>query len=115
MRTVLVVGHEWRFRVLLRAQLREQGYEALGYETLEEAAAKAARLAPPPAAVVFDTTDAPAEERGSSLVELGERLPVLVVAAAGEQLDLPSVTVLRRPLRVGDVVASINSLLKARP
>ncbi|MFQ5663276.1 MAG: hypothetical protein ACE5HL_05560 [Terriglobia bacterium] len=113
MKTILVVGREWKFRALLRAQLREEGYPALGFATLEEAVVHLASGTPPPAALVFDTTEAPAVEMRAELAALAESRragPVMVVAAAHEQFDWPSLHVLRRPLRLGEVVAAVREL-----
>src|SRR3972149_5130882 len=82
MKTVRVVGRDWKFRALLRAQLLEEGYAALGFETLEEAAAPLG-LGAPPAALVFDTTDALPGSFQPPLTALAARLPVVLVAAAG--------------------------------
>jgi len=110
MKTVLVVGRDWKFRALLRAQLLEEGYAALGFETLEEAAAPLG-LGAPPAALVFDTTDALPGSFQPQLTALAERLPVVLVAAAGEPFDAGAARVLRRPLRLEEVMAELRALL----
>ena len=110
MKTVLVVGRDWKFRALLRAQLLEEGYDALGFETLEEAAAQLV-FDRKPAALVFDTTNALPGSFQAQLTALAERLPVLVAAAAGESLDAGRARLLRRPLRLEDVMAELRALL----
>ncbi len=110
MKTVLVVGRDWKFRALLRAQLLEEGYAPLGFETLEEAVAPLG-LGAEPAALVFDTTDALPGSFPAQLTALAERLPVVVVAAAGEAFDAGAARVLRRPLRIEDVMAELRALL----
>jgi len=109
MKTVLVVGRDWKFRALLRAQLREEGYEALGFETLAEAAEEIGRSAPPPAALVFDTAAAPSAEL-ERLAALAAPVPLLVVAAAQENVTAPRARVLHRPLPLGQVVAAVRTL-----
>ncbi len=109
MKTVLVVGREWKFRALLRAQLREEGYEALAFETLEDAEAEQAGAA----ALVFDTTDAGAEWL-PALRRL-EHLPVVVVAGAEEWLEIERATILRRPLSVGDIVSVVREVISGQP
>ncbi|MBI4466304.1 MAG: hypothetical protein HY656_02600 [Acidobacteria bacterium] len=111
MKTILVVGRDWKFRALLRAQLREDGYNALGFATLEEATEPLAS-SPPPVALVFDTSDASPVEIRTELPGLAARLPVVVVAAADEPLDA-SLRALRRPLRVEDVAAAVKALVSA--
>ena len=110
MKTILVVGREWKFRALLRAQLLEEGYAALGFETLEEAAAQLG-LGAEPAALVFDTTNALPGSFKPQLNALAERVPVVVVAAAGESFDAGGARLLRRPLRLEDVMAELRALL----
>lgn len=109
MKTVLVVGRDWKFRALLRAQLREEGFDALGFETLEAAAAELAGATP--AAMVFDTAEAPAHEL-TQLPALSEKLFVLVVASAGEPLALPAAHILRRPVQLGQLVAALASRIR---
>lgn len=109
MKTVPVVGRDWKVRALLRAELREQSYEALGCETLADARAQLDACSPPPVALVFDTSDAPEAEIKTELPALAERVPVLVIAGAQEQFDDPRFTVFRRPVRLGDVVAAVNA------
>jgi DNA-binding response OmpR family regulator len=110
MKTILVVGREWKFRALLRAQLLEEGYAALGFETLEEAAAQVSQ-GEPPAALVFDTTDALPGSFQPQLAALAGRLPVVVVAAADESLDTAGARILHRPLRLEDVMAELRAVL----
>lgn len=110
MKTILVVGRDWKFRALLRAQLREENFEALGCETLEEAAAHLGPGSPPPAALVFDTTGTDAAETRPQLTALAGRLPVVVVAAAHEEFPAPPLRVLRRPVRLEEVLAAVKSM-----
>lgn len=112
MKTVLVVGRDWKFRSLLRAQLREENFEALGFESLADAADEAVAGAPEKvAALVYDTTDAPSEETGPLLTALVGRVPIIVVAAAQEAISEASLTVLRRPVQLSEVVAAVRRLV----
>jgi DNA-binding response OmpR family regulator len=115
MKTVLVVGRDWQFRALLRAQLREDGYEALGLATLEEAAQTIAQMPSTPAVVVFDTTGAPASECLGRLQDLARRAAVIVVASAREEVDVPGAQVLHRPLSVGLVVTEVKRVVEFTP
>jgi DNA-binding response OmpR family regulator len=107
MKTVLVVGRDWKFRALLRAQLREEGYDALGFETLREAESEAAGAA----ALVFDTTDAQPADWQPALQRLAAQLPVVVVAGATEEANVPGAKVLRRPLSVADILGAVRKLV----
>ena len=109
MKTVLVVGREWKFRALLRAQLREEGYEALALETLKDAEAEGAGAA----ALIFDTTDTNVEDFAPTLRRLAEYLPVVVVAAAEERLDIARITLLRRPISLADIISVVRELTAA--
>lgn len=110
MKAIFVVGREWRFRTLLRAQLREQGYDARGFETLAEVA-EALVSTPAPGLVVFDTTDSDAAETAAHLREWAERLPVLVIASAQEDVPPGAARVLRRPVSIGQVTELLDELL----
>jgi DNA-binding NtrC family response regulator len=111
MKTIFVVGWEWRFRALLRAQLREQGYDAQGFETLAEAA-EALVSAPAPALVVFDTTDSDAAETATYLREWAGRLPVVLIAGTQEEVPSGAAHVLRRPATIGQITTLVAELLK---
>ena len=110
MKTVLVVGHEWKFRALVRAQLREEGFEALGFDSLNDAQEEITRTTPQPELIIFNTTAASPEEK-QQLAELAERLPVLVVAAAQEPLGSARLQVLRRPVTVDTVVKEAGRIV----
>lgn len=111
MKTVLVVGRDWKFRALLRAQLREEGFDALGFETLADAEAALSTCAPPPAAFIFDTAEAPPAEL-AQLPALSEKLPLLVVASAGESLPIPEENAVRRPVQIGLLVATLAQRIR---
>ena len=111
MKTILVVGREWKFRALLRAQLREEGYEALAFETLQDAEAERAGAA----ALLFDTTGFKPEEWQRQLAQLAATLPVVLVAAADERVDIASARVLRRPVRLADIVSAVQEVINTRP
>jgi len=111
MKTVFVVGRDWKFRALLRAELREEGYDARGFETLEEAATQ---LDARPAALVFDTAESAAAD-AKELAQLATRLRVLVIAAADEPLPATEARVLRRPVPLAAIVAVVRELSGAAP
>jgi DNA-binding response OmpR family regulator len=108
-REVLVVSRDRNFRSLVRAQLREERIEALGFETLE-----AASEAENPSALVFDLSGA-SEEEFSLIRNRLVQIPAVVIASAGEQLDLPGAQVLRRPVSIGEVVTAVRTATQLRP
>jgi len=111
MKTILVVGREWKFRALLRAQLREEGYDALGFETLQDAESEATGAA----ALIFDTSEASPTDWQPVLQRLATQLPVVIVAGAPEEVNVPGAKLLRRPLSLGDIVAVVRELASAGP
>jgi DNA-binding response OmpR family regulator len=106
MKTILVVGRAWKFRALLRAQLREEGYQALGFETLQDAETESSGAA----ALVFDTTDTQPTDWQPVLRRLQATLPAIVVSSATEELNVPAAKVLRRPLSLGDIIRVVREL-----
>lgn len=104
---IWVVSADWKFRALVRAELRERGYEAHGYENLDAAAAElgAGRI---PAVLVVDISEEGAEAIARSLARWAAHASVVLVAGGtGGELEVPpGVVVLRRPLKVEDVVAA---------
>ena len=113
MPTVFVIGQDWQLRANVRAELREQGVEALGMESLDDAA-KAIAAGTIPAAVVFDAADEAVSE--PALTNLARRVPVILVAS--RTTAAPSLegiaAVLWRPVRVGEVVEQVKQVLKGQ-
>ena len=113
MPTVFVIGEDWHLRANVRAELREQGIEALGMETLD-AAEQALAQGSVPDAIVIDINSGPAA--GASLAAFARHAPLLVVAsrtAAVPAFD-SAVAILWRPVSVGEVVEKILQFLKGQ-
>jgi DNA-binding response OmpR family regulator len=113
MPTVFVIGEDWHLRANVRAELRNQGIEALGMETLDDAAQALARGAVPDA-IVLDASCRPIAD--AKLAEFARHAPLIVVAsrtAAAPALDAAA-AVLWRPVRVGEVVEKVRELLKGQ-
>lgn len=111
MPAVFVIGEDWNFRAGVRAELREQGIEALGMATIDDAAQALAR-GTLPAAVVLDASAKDA--RNPAVALLAKRVPVLLVVSRMEPAPewKEAAAVLWRPVRVGDVVARVKQLLE---
>ncbi len=108
---VFVIGKDWTLRAGVRAELREMGVEALGMESVDDAArAIAGGIAP--SAVVLEATTGDAASPAMSL--LAKRVPLLVVASRTEPTTAieGAAAVLYRPVRVGEVVARVQRLLQ---
>jgi DNA-binding response OmpR family regulator len=106
---VFVIGEDWTLRSLVRAELRERGVEALGMETPDEAA-QAVAAGTVPSAVVLDAT--PLGSKTLVLEFLPRSVPVLVVTSPGAPAPAGAAAVLFKPVRVGEIVASVENLLK---
>ncbi len=109
MPTVFVIGEDWTLRSLVRAELREHGVEALGMETLEQAA-RAIATGTVPSAVVLDAT--PLGGAAAAMEFLPRSVPVLLVTSPGALAPAWAAAVLSKPVRVGEIVASVENLLK---
>ena len=109
MKTLLVVGRDWKFRALLRAQLREEGYHALGFETLQDAESEATGAA----ALIFDTSEASPTDWQPVLQRLAAQLPVIVVASTSQEVTVAGARLLRRPLSLGDIINVVRELASA--
>lgn len=111
MPTVFVIGEDWQLRATVRAELREQGVEAMGLESLDDAA-RAIAEGSPPAAVVFDATTGDVSR--PMLESLARCVPVIVVASRTQAAPIPEsvAAVLWRPVRVAEIVAKVEEVLK---
>lgn len=111
MPTVFVIGKDWTLRSLVRAELREHGVEALGMESVDDAAQLLAR-GTMPSVVVLDTTAA--GEPAAALGPLAGRVPLVIVASHAESTPAleKAAAVLYKPVSVGEIVARVERLLK---
>ena len=111
MPTVFVIGQDWQLRASVRAELREQGVEALGMESLDEAA-RAIAQGTLPAAVVLDA--GVGDVSAPPLESLGRHVPMIVVASRTGAAPIPesAAAVLWRPVRVSEIVAKVEEVLK---
>jgi DNA-binding response OmpR family regulator len=114
MATVFVISPDWMLRAGLRAELREQGIETLGFATVGDAA-QAVDAEHPPSVIAVEAAEYPTAARWRA--GLQGHAPILVVASALESVpDLENADrLLMRPVRIGDVAAQIKNLLKGIP
>jgi hypothetical protein len=117
-RILLVMPAQWP-RALLRAALREAGYDASGTRALKAALHQAAPGAGrgPVRLVVLDQ-DALAEEDGRDLDELRRisGAPMMLVAPVTRRVPRgPWTRVVRRPTSIGTLVQAIESLVPLAP
>jgi DNA-binding NtrC family response regulator len=115
---IWIVGSEHWERALLRAELIERGYDAVGFVTLREALVRLALASQRPALVVVDLHEQQLNDRQlTSLLSAG--FPVLAIGGATEWEDQnlntrPWAKFLRRPLTIGSVAAEVDRLVAAR-
>ena len=125
-RVLLIMPDQWP-RALLRAALREAGYDALGAPGLSAALHYRAE-APgrgPVRLVVVDQAVLAADDAAALLSELGRRHDdpgLVLLARAGDAQPIPGAAaalgwrhVLRRPTSIADLVAAVQTLLPLRP
>jgi DNA-binding response OmpR family regulator len=112
--TVFVISEDWALRAPLRAELLEQGIEALGFDCVDDAL-HAAADGHWPALVVAD--DAALDAGRPELATLLQRSGLLVITSgAGDATAPPSgAATLRRPVRVGEITARVRQMLEGQP
>jgi hypothetical protein len=114
MPVVFVVSRDWTLRAAVRAELRETGVDALGLETADDVGKALARSVLP-AVVVVDAAELETPLARESLGNLAQTAAVLVVdSRTAPAPDLPGAARLQRPVRVGDIVACVLTLLAER-
>ena len=114
---ILIVSEDQWPRALLRAELRDAGYDAIGATTLSRALRHAPAEADrgPVASLVVDARAAAAEPAaldGAPLRYPGAR--IVLVARAGAVPAGPWAAVLRRPVTIGEIVATVRRLVPLR-
>ncbi|MBI4461932.1 MAG: response regulator transcription factor [Acidobacteria bacterium] len=114
MKAVWVVSTDWKLRALVRAELRERGYDAQGYESLASPA-EADSTVYPPTLIVLDTIGMDPEDSFQLATAWAARVPVLVVLSGtvAPFPPTPNVQLLRRPLRIEEVVTRVCALAGA--
>jgi len=110
MPVVFVIARDWTLRTGVRAELRERGIDALGMESAGEAGAAIAAGEMPAVMVIEAISDIAGDP---AIQQLVERVPTILVVSRTETVPLPPVdTVFYRPVRIGDVVARVQGLIR---
>ena len=96
-------------RTAVRAELREIGIDALGMDSADDAG-RAIASGGLPNVVVLEAT---AELLGDLRIQiLVQHAPTVLIASRTEKVSLPdTAVVLYRPVRIGEIVASVSELL----
>ena len=111
---VLVLVHDLETSSVICDHLAEEGYRCTTAESLDEAEAVLARMTVD--LVIADV--GPSDEAAAyGLARLGERAGVPAMAIVDEAVSLGeggSLRVLKRPLRVSDLLANVAELIEQR-
>jgi DNA-binding response OmpR family regulator len=109
MPTVFIIARDWTLRAGARAELREQGIHALGMDSPDQAG-QALAAGELPAALVIEAIP---EITGDPAVgRLIERVPTILIASRTQTAPLPADRVLYRPVRIGEIIRSVQELLE---
>ncbi len=117
MAEILVIAQDWTPRVLIRAQLEEEGHAVTGCLTLDEGLLHLKTRPGGFDAVILDTAGQTLRSQAlRRLAVAGPPVLVLTGALDRDELErdgLPWARVLVRPVFVGDVVRHVDGLLAA--
>lgn len=111
MPSVFIIARDWPLRAMVRAELLERGIAVVAMQRAEEAGLRIASGEMPTVVVL--------EADGKSdpgLDALARRVPFVVVASGSGAGAWPSAAerVLRRPVRIAEIVAAVLELLRGR-
>jgi DNA-binding response OmpR family regulator len=105
---VFIVSDEWDLRGAVRAELRESGVEALGFETVDDMAKTIARGIAPQL-VLLDGALLHQELARRELANLASHLPVLIVdSRLNPAPPLANAEVIFRPVQIVEIVARVK-------
>jgi CheY-like chemotaxis protein len=118
-RVLIVMPDQWR-RALIRAALREAGYDAVGARGLRQAQLVRASLpGRGPVRVIILDQEALIDTGGAALTgltqQLGEVNSILVARATIRLPDGQWSRVLRRPVSVAEIVRAVEEVAPLRP
>jgi hypothetical protein len=112
--TVFVISEDWTLRTALRAELIEQGTEALGFDCADDALHAAADGHWPALVVADDSALEPSKPELAALLRRSSLL--LITSGAGAAPELPPGAVtMRRPVRVAKITARVRQILEGQP
>ena len=109
MPTVFVIATDWTLRATVRAELRERGIHALGFDSPDDVG-RALAAGEMPAMIVLEAIAPLAAD--PAIQNLAQRVPTILVASRTERISLPPVAaVFYRPVRIADIVTRVSELL----
>ena len=107
MKVIWIIDSEQWPRALLRAELIERGFDAVGYVSVADASPAIGERFPD--VIVIDLRGASREE-AAELFQIG--VPVIAIAGIPEPEwigEFPWATLLRRPVSIGDIADAVSS------
>ncbi len=109
---IFIIGRDWKFRALLRAELLEKCFEAVGLASLDEAGQLMAS-GTLPRLTVFDMSDYDRTRDLARLLALAKPGGLLLLVSPGTKLpqELSTASLLRRPVSVGTIAEEIGRCL----
>jgi len=108
---VFVISPEWTLRTMVRAELREAGVEALGMEGIRDMV-EALHRGIVPAMIVIDGIELEKPVTRETMEDMSRNIPTLIVESRLTPAPVPSsAEVLRRPVRVQDIVSRVLTRL----
>ena len=117
-KSILLIASDLDERRLLLAELREAGYEVLPAPDADYAIRAMLLKLVRPSLVLWDKHGQPSTtpEQEQHLSNLTLNVPWMVVESAippggAEPLGRPATTVLRRPIRIGEVVEAVRKVI----
>jgi hypothetical protein len=114
-RVLLVLPDQWP-RALLRAELREEGYDAVGARSLEEALVYRPEVPERgPVRLLLVEGDAVGEGPLADLLARHGNPPAVVLVHAGQEIAPgPWARVIRRPVSIADLARVVRELVPLR-
>jgi DNA-binding NtrC family response regulator len=114
MQTVLVISKDRKFRILVAAQLKEEGYQTFLVEDIQDALQSLMTHRAYPGMIILDTLkmdlDPSALDR---LHHRGGDIPLLICAGAADSVDRskPFCRFLQRPVSIAEIVEQAKKIL----
>jgi DNA-binding NtrC family response regulator len=114
MQTILVISKDWKFRTLVAAQLREEGYRTFLVKDVPDAFQTLKTHQAHPNMIILDTLPIdldPATLDGLHLQ--GGDIPLLICAGGADSVDRskPFCYFLQRPVSIAEIVEQVKKIL----
>ena len=109
MAVVFIIGSDWTMRTAVRAELREIGIDALGFDSAADVGGATSAGVFPDVVVLEATPELVGDMRINALVQ---HVPTVLIASRTVRVSFPDVAaVLYRPVRVAEIVTRVRELL----